>query len=358
LSASALNRPEPQQFLETPLSEDVVNKGVLYAFLAYGMWGFFPIYFKLLLPVTAMQILAHRVIWSVAFLVMVLLLMRQWPRMRAALTWKIVLIYLFAACLLAVNWFAYIWGVNSGFIVEASLGYFINPLVNVLLGVVFLRERLKIWQWIPIGMAACGVLYLTFSYGNLPWIALTLAFTFGLYGLMKKIAPLSALHGLTLETLLLFVPAMGYLLWMESQGTGYFGHVAPATNGLLAFGGVLTALPLLLFAGAAHRIPLSTMGLIQYVAPTLQFLIGVLVYHEPFTEARVVGFVIIWLALILYSGSSLVQHRRAMLTPAHLEWEQDFVFEKNAHSTLDRFSGGSREEKQCTQLKILSTVSG
>ena len=286
-----------------------MNKGIVYAFAAYGMWGFFPIYFKLLLPVSAMQILAHRVIWSVVFLGIVMTTMREFANMRAILTRRIVITYLAAACLLAVNWFTYIWAVNAGFILEASLGYFINPLVNVFLGVVFLRERLKVWQWIPIGLAAIGVIYLTISYGTLPWIALVLAFSFGLYGLMKKVAPLGALHGLTLETAILLLPSLGYLLLMESQGTGYFGHLGVEKDLMLAFGGVLTALPLLFFAGAARRIALSTMGLIQYVAPTLQFLVGVFIYHEDFTPQRVVGFSIIWLALIIYSTSSLMQKR-------------------------------------------------
>ena len=286
-----------------------MNKGIVYAFAAYGMWGFFPIYFKLLLPVSAMQILAHRVIWSVVFLGIVMTTMREFANMRATLTRRIVITYLAAACLLAVNWFTYIWAVNAGFILEASLGYFINPLVNVFLGVVFLRERLKVWQWIPIGLAAIGVIYLTISYGTLPWIALVLAFSFGLYGLMKKVAPLGALHGLTLETAILLLPSLGYLLLMESQGTGYFGHLGVEKDLMLAFGGVLTALPLLFFAGAARRIALSTMGLIQYVAPTLQFLVGVFIYHEDFTPQRVVGFSIIWLALIIYSTSSLMQKR-------------------------------------------------
>lgn len=294
-----------------------MNKGVLYAFAAYGMWGFFPIYFKLLLPVSAMQILTHRVIWSVVFLTIVLFITREAARLRAAVNRQIIMIYLAAACLLAVNWYIYIWAVNSGFVVEASLGYFINPLVNVLLGVVFMRERLKLWQWIPIGLAAAGVFYMTIAHGRLPWIALMLAFTFGLYGLVKKIAPLGALHGLSLETFILFIPSMAYLVWMERLGSGSFGHLGVVKDLMLMFGGVLTALPLLLFAGAVHRIPLSTMGLIQYVAPTMQFLIGVIIYHEPFDQVRVVGFSLIWAALILYSSSSLWQRRKAMLSLVH-----------------------------------------
>jgi chloramphenicol-sensitive protein RarD len=284
-----------------------LNKGVFYAFAAYGIWGFFPLYFKALQQVPALQMLSHRVVWSVVLLVLLISLMRSWGGLRDTITKKVLLTYLVAALLLGVNWYVYIWAVNAGFIVETSLGYFINPLVNVLLGTVLLRERLKPFQWIPIGLATLGVLYLTASYGRLPWIALSLAFTFGLYGLVKKLAPLNSIHGLTLETVILFVPAMAYLLTMESSGSGMFGHLGLRTDLLIALSGVLTTLPLLFFASAAHRIPLTTMGLIQYIAPTIQFLIGVLVYHEPFTQARVIGFSIIWTALILYSASNLFE---------------------------------------------------
>lgn len=292
-----------------------MNKGVLYAIAAYTMWGFFPLYFKAIQQVTPLQILSHRVVWSFVFLAVVVSIKRDWSQLRASATPKVLLTYLIAAVLLGINWYMYIYGVNSGFIVEASLGYFINPLVNVLLGTVFLRERLKPIHWLPIGLATVGVLYLTISYGRLPWIALTLAFSFGLYGLVKKLAPLNALHGLSLETIILFVPAFVYLFAMERSGTGAFGHLGLGMDLLVALSGVLTALPLLFFASAAHKISLTTLGLIQYVAPTIQFLIGVVVYHEPFTQARVIGFTIIWIALILYSGSNLFEHwktRRAL----------------------------------------------
>lgn len=284
-----------------------MNKGVLYAIAAYGMWGFFPLYFKAVSQVPALQILSHRVIWSFVFLAILISIKRDWQKLRAASNKKVLLTYLIAALLLAVNWFIFIWGVNAGFVIESSLGYFINPLVNVLLGTIFLRERLKPIQWIPIGLAAVGVLYLTLSYGRPPWIALSLALTFGLYGLMKKLAPLNALYGLTLETVILFGPCLAYLLLMEQAGTGSFGHLGLGIDAILAMGGVLTALPLLFFASAAHLIPLTTMGLIQYISPTLQFLTGVVIFHEPFTEARVIGFSIIWIALILYSASNLFE---------------------------------------------------
>lgn len=284
-----------------------MNRGVLYAIGAYGLWGFLPLYWKAVQTVPAVQILSHRFVWSCIFLMMLIWVKKEWPVLRGALaTPRTLAVFSLAAVLLAINWLTYIWGVNAGFIVESSLGYFINPLMNVLLGVVFFKERLRPWQWGSIGLAGAGVLYLTLSYGRLPWIALVLAFTFGMYGLLKKTAPLGALPGLTLETAILFVPAGALLLFAESQGSGAFGHQGLTVTTLLAFTGVITALPLLLFAGAARRIHLSTLGLLQYIAPTIQFLIGVLVYGEPFTQARLVGFGAIWVALALYSLEGFV----------------------------------------------------
>lgn len=289
-----------------------MNRGVLNAIGAYVIWGFLPIYWKALQQVPALQILNHRVVWSLVFLAILISARRNWAPLRQAIRQpKIVLVYALAACLLAVNWLTYIWGVNAGFIVETSLGYFINPLVNVLLGVVFLREKIRPLQWVPIGMAAAGVLYLTFSYGSLPWIALVLAFTFALYGLLKKTAPLGSLHSLTLETGILFVPSLLYLLYVGLQGSGVFIEYDSLTNFLLIFTGVVTAIPLLLFGAAARSINLSLLGLLQYIAPTCQFLIGVLIYNEPFTQARLIGFSIIWAALFLYWLESFLAHRQA-----------------------------------------------
>lgn len=289
-----------------------MNRGVLNAIGAYVIWGFLPIYWKALQQVPALQILNHRVVWSLVFLAILISARKNWAPLRQAIRQpKIVLVYALAACLLAVNWLTYIWGVNAGFIVETSLGYFINPLVNVLLGVLFLREKIRPLQWIPIGMAAAGVLYLTFSYGSLPWIALVLAFTFALYGLLKKTAPLGSLHSLTLETGILFVPSLLYLLYVGLQGSGVFIEYDSLTNFLLIFTGVVTAVPLLLFGSAARSINLSLLGLLQYIAPTCQFLIGVLIYNEPFTQARLIGFSIIWAALFLYWLESFLAHRQA-----------------------------------------------
>jgi chloramphenicol-sensitive protein RarD len=223
---------------------------------------------------------------------------------------KILLTYLITGILLTVNWLVYVWAVNAGFIVDTSLGYFINPLVNVVLGVIFLRERLRLWQWIPVGIAALGVLYLTVSFGALPWIGLTLAFTFGTYGLLKKTAALNSIHGFTLETGFLFIPALIYLLVLEFNGQGAFPHGAALETFLLVLTGVATGLPLLLFGAAARRVPLSMLGFIQYMAPTLQFLIGVLVYGEAFTKDRMIGFGLIWLALAVYSVDGLKAARQ------------------------------------------------
>jgi len=290
------------------------NKGILYGIGAYLMWGFFPLYFKALHIVPALEIMFHRVVWCFLFLALVILVKREWPKLKVELRRpRILPIYALAAVLLAANWLVYIFGINSGQVVETSLGYFINPLFSVALGVIFLREKLRPMQWLPIGLAAAGVIYLTIQFGALPWIALALAFTFGFYGLLKKIAPLGALHGLTLETAILFLPALGYLLFAESQGSAAFGHASWTVTLLLALAGVITAIPLLLFASAARSIPLYMIGILQYIAPTLQFLLGVLVFGEAFTSARVVGFSIIWLALLLYSVESYLVRRRMTL---------------------------------------------
>jgi chloramphenicol-sensitive protein RarD len=287
-----------------------MNKGVLSAAAAYILWGFIPIYFKLIAAVPAFQITAHRVIWSSLFLVLLVVLRRELPGLKRAINPRTLLIYLCSGILLAANWGTYVYAVNNGYIIEGSLGYFINPLVSVLLGVVFLHERLRPRQWIPVGMAAVGVIYLTASYGQFPWIAVALAFTFSMYSLMKKLGPLGSLYGTVVETVIIFLPALAFLLFEESQGVGSFGHVGLPVSILLALTGVVTAIPLLFFATAARTVPLTTLGLIQYVTPTLQFLIGVFVYHETFTPNHLLGFSIIWAALIIYSVENIVSIRR------------------------------------------------
>jgi chloramphenicol-sensitive protein RarD len=293
-----------------------MNKGILAGAAAYAIWGFFPIYFHALKDVSPVQVTAHRIVWSFLFLILLVALRRELRPLKAALTRRVLLAYLVAGVLLTVNWLAFVWGVGSGYVVEASLGYFINPLVNVVLGVVFLRERLRPAQWAPVILAAAGVVYLTVSLGSPPRLALLLAFTFGFYGLTKKLAPLGSLPGLTLETGTIFVPALAFLLLEQSTGSGAFIQAGLLPTILLALIGLVTAVPLLLFATAAKTIPLSTMGLLQFISPTLQFLIGVFLYGEPFTSSQVVGFAIIWAALILFSAESYLARRGTAIAPA------------------------------------------
>jgi chloramphenicol-sensitive protein RarD len=283
-----------------------MRKGILYGIAAYALWGLFPLYWRYLSVVPATQILCHRVVWSFLFLGAILVRrnhLRSWAhKSRNSVT---IIYFLTSACLLALNWLIFIWAVNRNYIVEASLGYFINPLVNVLLGVVFLRERPRLWQWVAIGIAAGAVLFLTFGYGSFPWIALTLAFTFGLYALLRKTGTLSSLEGLSLEMAILFVPALGYLLYLQHAGTAAFGHIGAIRTTVLASAGVITTVPLLLFGSAARRISLTNLGLLQYISPTFQFLLGVFVYGETLTSARLVGFVAVWISLALYTFESL-----------------------------------------------------
>jgi len=287
-----------------------LNKGIWYGIGAYAAWGVLPIFWKLLQHVPALQIVSHRIVWSCVLLCAVLALSGQWREFRSAVRQpRVVGIYLGAAALIGVNWFVYVWAVNAGFIVETSLGYFINPLVSVALGVIFLRERLRPWQWLPVGLATAGVLYLTFIYGALPWIALTLAFAFGFYGLLKKVAPLGSLYGLTLETAILSPLVLIYLVTIEWAGEGAFLHMGLLTDALIICAGVVTSVPMLLFASAARRIPLSLVGVLQYIAPTLQFLIGVFVYGEAFDLRRLLGFSIIWVALLIFGIEGWLAHR-------------------------------------------------
>lgn len=292
-----------------------MNKGIWYALGAYITWGLFPIYWRLLANIPALQLLGHRIIWSFLLLFGIVLVARQVKVFRSSLNRRVVLIYSVAAVLIAINWLTYVWAVGAGFIVETSLGYFINPLLVVLLGVIFLRERLRPLQWLPIGLAAAGVLYLTFAYGSLPWVALTLAFSFGFYGLVKKTAPLGALHGLTLETGILIVPALGFLLFSEFTGTGAFMHSSALQDVMLIGAGLVTVVPLLMFASAARLIPLTLIGVLQYVNPTMQFLLGVLIYKEPFDHRRLIGFVVVWVALILFGLEGYLAQRKLKVIP-------------------------------------------
>lgn len=292
-----------------------MNKGILYGLGAYGLWGIMPIYWKLIDTVPSWQIVGHRMVWSFVFVFLVVVINRRWQDFAPIRqNPKILLIYLATAILLSANWLVYIWAVNSGYIVESSLGYFINPLVNVLLGVIFLREKLRLWQWIPVGLAVLGVLYLTISYGALPWIALSLAFSFGFYGLIKKTASLGSIPSFTIETGFMLIPALVWLLSLEFRGGGAFGHQSLFVTVMLAFAGVATGLPLLWFGAAARQVHLSTLGFMQYIAPTFQFLIGVLLYNEDFSRDRLIGFCIIWLALLIFSIDGVLNRRKSITT--------------------------------------------
>ena len=285
---------------------NAVRRGYLYAVVAYALWGVFPVYFKALRPAGPFEILAHRVIWSVVFVAIVLAIARRWRALAALRHQRRKLAGIgLAAAFIAVNWGVYIYGVNTDHVVETSLGYFINPLVTVLLGVLALHERLRSAQWIAVGIGAVAVVVLTIDYGRLPWIALALAFSFGMYGFVKKQLALPATDGLFLESSALALPALVYLVVLGAQGHSTFGQGSAWHTVGLTLTGVATAVPLLLFAGAANRLTLTALGMIQYLAPTLQLLIGVAVYHEPMPPARWAGFGLVWLALVIFSVDGL-----------------------------------------------------
>ncbi len=289
-----------------------MNRGILYGFGAYLMWGVLPIFWKQLQSLPAFDVAAHRIIWSFALLAVIVSFVRKWDAIRQAIRKpRTLATFAIIAAILFLNWMVYIWAINAGKIVETSLGYFINPLVNVLLGVLFLRERLRSFQWLAIAVAASGVLWLTVRYGSLPWIALTLAFTFGIYGLLKKKSSLESLEGLTLEMGILVAPVLLFLAYRYTQTDAITGFNSLRTAVLLLLTGVFTVAPLLMFGAGARRIPLSVVGLLQYIAPTIQLLIGVLMYHEPFTRDSQIGFVLIWIALALYTAEGIWrrQHR-------------------------------------------------
>jgi chloramphenicol-sensitive protein RarD len=279
---------------------------------AFTMWGLFPLYLHPLAGVPTLQIMAHRIVWCCLLVFAWLAIKGQLGTVRTALSnpasrWRLSA----SAVLISVNWLVYVWAVGNGHVVDASLGYFINPLVNVFLGVVLLSERLNRAQWTAVALAGLGVAYLTFATGRVPWIALVLATTFGTYGLIRKVVAVDAVPGLATETLLLLPFAGAWLIWSELHGSGALGHSSVAVNALLLGSGLATALPLTLFAYGARQIPLSTVGLVQYIGPTLQFLIGVLVFNEAFSHTRAIGFVIIWTALAIYATDSLWRNRRS-----------------------------------------------
>lgn len=294
-----------------PDASDDRRRGLLYGGAAYLIWGIFPLYFPLLEPASPLEILANRIVWSLVVVVVILALTRSWSwippllhdRRRLALLGA-------AAAVIAVNWGVYIYGVNSEQVVQTSLGYFINPLVSILFAVVLLHERLRTWQWVAVGLGAAAVVVLTVDYGGLPWIALVLAFSFGTYGLVKKTLGMGAVQSLAGETALLFLPALGVLVLLQAQADGTMTSDGPGHTALLVSTGIVTAIPLLFFGAAAIRIPLSWLGLLQYSAPVLQFLIGVVVYDEPMPPSRWIGFGLVWAALLLITVESLTAGRR------------------------------------------------
>ena len=294
---------------EESRSEPVL--GVIYAAAAFLIWGLAAVYWKELKSVPPLEIIAHRVAWSFIFLLPLIVLQRRWAEFVAILQdLKMLLILLTSAVLVAANWLLYVWAVNNNHLLQASLGYYINPLVNVVLGMVFLRERLRFPQILAVMLATTGVIYLTVQYGVFPWIAICLAMSFGLYGLIRKVAPVSPLVGLAVETLLISLPAIGYLIYLDSQGTGSIFRVSLNLDLLLMGCAPLTAVPLLFFTAGAKRLYLSTLGLMQYIGPSGMFLLAVFYYQEPFSAAQVWTFVMIWTALVVYSTDSVMYYRR------------------------------------------------
>jgi chloramphenicol-sensitive protein RarD len=293
-----------------------LRRGYLYGLAAYVMWGFFPLYFKLLRPAGALEILAHRIVWSVVFISLLLSAMRNWRFLgRLVRDRRLLAGVSLAGVLIGLNWGTYIYGVNSSRVVEAALGYFITPLVVVVLGVTVLGERLRVAQWAAVGTGALAVAVLTVDYGRLPWIALILAASFGSYSLVKKRLGLPPAEGMFAESTVLALPALAYLTWLNVTGGAQFGHVSAGHTALVMLSGAATAVPLLLFAGAANRVPLTALGILQYVAPILQLACGVLIFHEPMPPARLAGFVLVWLALVLFTVDG-VRHARGRRAPS------------------------------------------
>jgi chloramphenicol-sensitive protein RarD len=285
--------------------------GSLFAFLAFLIWGLSPVYWKALHGVGAFEIILHRILWSFVFLLPLVLISRRWAEFKKTVkSPRMLSILLVTSILVGANWLIYIWAVNNGRVLQASLGYYINPLVNIVLGMVFLRERLRRAQAAAVVLATLGVLYLTVQYGDFPWVSLTLAFSFGVYGLIRKVAAVGALVGLTVETLLLTVPASIWVFHLHQIQAGAFLHTGIQTDLLLLGTGMLTATPLLLFNLGAKRITLATLGFIQYTAPTGMLLLGITMFKEPFTRVQAVTFGLIWTALAIYSWDSVRVHRQ------------------------------------------------
>jgi len=275
------------------------------------MWGFFPVYFHYLRPAGALEILAHRIIWSAVSVAILITVIRRWQAIRDLVRRPRSLAGIaLAAVLIAGNWATYIYGVNSDHVIETSLGYFITPLISVLFGVLVFRERLSTPQWAAIGLGVVAVAVITIDYGRLPWIALTLAASFGLYGLVKKRLSLPPTDGLLMEATALLLPAIAYLGWLTAAGHSTLGSVSVAHTVLLVMAGLITAIPLLMFADAANRITMTGLGILQYTAPILQLLCGLVIFHEPMPTAQLIGFILVWLAIVVFTADALHRSRR------------------------------------------------
>lgn len=286
-----------------------ITRGALYAALAYFLWGLFPIYFKAVAHVSALEVLAHRVVWSLVFVVALLAFMHRWSWLPQLADVRVLMRFFASATAVSINWGLYIWSVAAGHIVDASLGYFINPLVLVVIGTMFFSEKMRPAQWTAVALAALGVAWLTWQAGELPWIGLTLAFSFAAYGWLRKTASLGAIEGLALETALLSPLAAGYLIWLATSGTSVFVSGSIGTAALLLLAGPVTALPLLFFAAGARRIPFSMLGMFQYIAPSLQLVIGVWLYREPFSIEKAAGYALIWIALAVFTVDGWLRMR-------------------------------------------------
>lgn len=297
--------------MSAAVSGPEATRGAVAAATCYFLWGLVPLYWTQLGSINAVELIAHRHVWSLVFLLGVIAWQRGFGRVRDALgSGRALLFNLAGALLLTANWLVYVWGVNTGHVIECSLGYFLVPLVNVAAGRFVLHEHLRRAQWVAIGLAALGVALLIVQLGRAPWIALSLAATWGAYSLLRKKSSLGAVTGLAVESLLLAPLAVGFLLWRHAEGTGALGRVDPRLTILVLSAGVITAIPLLLFAYGAKRVRLSTLGLLQYLAPSVQLILGVWVYHEPFSRARLASFGLIWAALVLYTADNLLAARR------------------------------------------------
>jgi len=300
MSSSSPNQPSQKSI-----------SGVICGASAFLIWGISPLYWKLLMSVPALQIAAHRVVWSFVFVLPIVVFGKRKSELFSTLIdLRAMALLALTSLLVGCNWLTYIWAINSGYLLQASLGYYINPLVNVLLGTVFLKERLRSYQSVAVILAGTGVLYLTVVYGQFPWIALLLAFTFGFYGLIRKVIQVGSLTGLAMETLLLTLPALGYLAYADYQNIGAFLNLQVGIDLLLVGTAFITAIPLVLFAMGARRVQLTTLGFLQYIGPSGMFLMAVFLFKEPFRPEQLICFILIWTALVLYSIDSLIHYRK------------------------------------------------